>query len=185
MSQKNFKNNTQNEPNRFVQPSQSLLEKHLNPSLLKDLRPEYRRRLEIVLRTNMGQSQSEICAAVGCSEDTARYWMAMAETGQAYEMLDRPFGRPKRVNVEYLQRLQELVNANPQKYGYSFKYWTAHWLGKHLSKELGIEVSDRHINRLLKQMGLSTRPKNQQKVVNQKPWQKGITIDDLYPPANS
>ncbi|MDJ0571987.1 MAG: helix-turn-helix domain-containing protein, partial [Pleurocapsa sp. MO_192.B19] len=28
---------------------------------------------------------------------------------------------------------------------------------KHLAKELGIEVSERHVNRLLKQMGLSTR----------------------------
>ena len=45
------------------------------------------------------------------------------------------------------------------RYGFSFQRWTANWLSKHLAKELGIEISDRHIKRLLKQLGLSTRSK--------------------------
>ena len=134
----------------------------LSPKLLlaglpNNLRPEYRRRLEIMLRTNMGQSQAEICAAVGCSPETARYWMAMAKTGQTDQWNRFPIGRPKTVNEMYLERLQELVINSPTDYGYSFKRWTGQWLSKHLAKELDIEISPRHINRLLKQMGLSTR----------------------------
>ncbi len=68
-------------------------------------------------------------------------------------------GRPKTVNEQYLNRLKELVSHSPREYGYPFQRWTAQWLGKHLEKELGIKLSDCHINRLLKQMGLSTRPK--------------------------
>jgi transposase len=146
----------------------------------QDLRPEHRRRLEIVLRTEMGQSQAEICAALGCSQDTARYWMSVAQTGQIHNVYNHPIGRPKTVNQQYLDRLQELVSHSPQDYGYSFKRWTAQWLRKHLAKELGIEVSDRHINRLLKQMGLSTRKKNKRST---KPsWRKKgsrIIIADL------
>jgi transposase len=67
-------------------------------------------------------------------------------------------GRPKTVNEQYLARLKELVSHSPREYSYPFQRWTAQWLGKHLAKELGIKVSDCHINRLLKQMGLSTRP---------------------------
>jgi hypothetical protein len=53
------------------------------------------------------------------------------------------------------------VSHSPREYGYPFQRWTAQWLGKHLAKELGIKVSDCHINRLLKEMGLSTRQRRE------------------------
>lgn len=84
----------------------------------------------------------------------------MAQTGQAYCWNDRLMGRPKAVNEEYLARLKELVSHSPRDYGYGFERWTAEWLSKHLVKELEIKVSACHVNRLLKEMGLSTRPKN-------------------------
>lgn len=69
----------------------------------------------------------------------------------------KPIGRPKVITNEYILHLKELVGHSPKAYGYPFSRWTAAWLRFHLAKELGIEVSDRHINRLLQQMGLSTR----------------------------
>lgn len=72
----------------------------------------------------------------------------------------QPIGRPKVITDEYIAYLEKLVKQGPQAYGYPFKRWTAGWLRCHLAKELGIEVSDRHINRLLHQMGLSTRKTN-------------------------
>jgi putative transposase len=124
-----------------------------------DLRSEYRRRIEIMLLADTGQSQTQICKALGCSQETARYWIVMAQTGLAHNWNDYIIGRPKTVNEQYLDRLKELVSHSPREYGYPFQRWTAQWLSKHLAKELGIDISDRHINRLLKQMGLSTRPK--------------------------
>jgi putative transposase len=127
-------------------------------SLEEDLRPEYRRRIEIMLLADAGQSQAQICKALGCSQEAARYWMAIASSGNAHHWSDRPMGRPKAVNKQYLARLKELVSNSPREYGYSFERWTAQWLSKHLAKELEIKVSSCHINRLLKEMGLSTRP---------------------------
>jgi Winged helix-turn helix len=72
----------------------------------------------------------------------------------------QPIGRPKVITDEYVDSLKRLIENSPQAYGYPFKRWTAAWLRCHLAKELGIEVSDRHINRLLQQMGLSTRTAN-------------------------
>jgi transposase len=159
---------------------EKLLLATLSKQDLKDLRPEYRRRLEIMLRTKMGQSQAEICAALRCSQDTARYWMSIAQTGQIHNVYNQPIGRPKIVNQQYLDRLKELVTHSPRDYGYPFKRWTARWLSKHLAKEFKIEVSDRHINRLLKQMGLSTRGENPQPT--QTAWSNGgIKIADLEP----
>lgn len=131
--------------------------KFLHQILQTEIRAEYRRRIEIMLLADRGQSQTQICEAVGCSSQTAQYWITMAQAGQAHNWDTRPMGRPKTVNQEYLERLKELVSHSPSKYGYSFRRWTAQWLGKHLAKELDIEVSDCHVNRLLKQMGLSTR----------------------------
>ena len=112
-----------------------------------------------MLLADEGKSQTEICRTLGCSPATVRYWTHVARSGMAHQWQDCPIGRPKVVNDEYLQRLKELLKGSPRDYGYSFQRWTANWLSKHLAKELGIEVSDRHIKRLLKQMGLSTRAK--------------------------
>ena len=130
-------------------------------NLEADLRPEYRRRIEIMLLADAGQSQAQICKALGCCQETARHWIAMAQTGQAHHWNDRPMGRPKAVNEQYLDRLKELASHSPREYGYPFERWTAQWLSKHLAKELGIKVSSCHINRLLKEMGLSTRQKRE------------------------
>ncbi|WP_017318977.1 helix-turn-helix domain-containing protein [Mastigocladopsis repens] len=135
--------------------------KLLLKSMETDLRPEYRRRIQIMLMADEGQSQTQICAALECSQETARYWIAMARAGKAHHWQDHPTGRPKTVNTHYLNRLKELVSHSPQDYGYSFKRWTANWLGKHLAKELGIQLSERYISILLKEMGLSTRARRE------------------------
>jgi transposase len=141
---------------KFLTPFQWRL---LQRNLQEDLPNSYRQRIEIMLLADQGKSQTQICQALGCCPATVRHWMHIARSGLAHQWQDCPIGRPKAVNEAYLERLKELVSNSPRDYGYCFRRWTANWLQKHLAKELGIEVSDRHIKRLLKQMGLSTRPK--------------------------
>lgn len=141
-------------------PSQyltSFQQKLLIKSLQTDLRPEYCRRIQIMLLADEGQSQTQICEALGCSQEMARYWIIVAQTGQAHHWCDRPMGRPKTVNEEYLNRLKELVSNSPRDYGYCFGRWTGEWLSKQLAKELDITVSPGYINMLLKKMRLSAR----------------------------
>lgn len=145
---------------RLLTPFQKSL---LLKNLQTDLRPQYRQRIEIMLLADRGKSQAEICAELGCSKDTARYWITMAQTGLAHKWKEISVGRPKKFDEEYLQRLKELVTSNPSNYGYSFQTWTAEYLSKHLEKEFGIKLSARHINRLLKKMGLSKRERRFQK----------------------
>ncbi len=161
----NTKSQSNNYKLDFAEPQEAIHQRLLSPfqqkllqeKLKTNLRPEYRRRIEIMLLADRGHSQTQICAALNCSHETARYWTYIAQTGEAHKWKELPIGRPKTVNEKYLNRLQDLVSQSPQDYGYAFKRWTANWLSKHLAKELGIEVSERHVNRLLKQMGLSTR----------------------------
>jgi transposase len=94
----------------------------------------------------------------------------------------QPLGRPKIITEEYVAFLQELMKRSPKDYGYPFQRWTAAWLRCHLAKELGIEVSDRHVNRLLNQMGLSTRQARSATADNglTSPTRR-ITLEDLDP----
>ncbi len=142
----------------FLTPFQRKL---LIKSLQADLCPEYQHRIEIMMLADRGHTQSQIRKTLGCSQETVRYWVAIAKSGQAHLWAEFTVGRPKSANQEYCQRLQELVSHSPRDYGYAFHRWTAMWLSKHLAKEMGISISDRHINRLLKSMGLSTRPQTE------------------------
>jgi transposase len=162
---------------QYLTPFQRKL---LLKSLQADLRPEYRRRIEIMLLADSGQSQAQICKALRCSSEMARYWIVMAQTGHAHHWSDYPMGRPKTVNEQYLARLKELASHSPREYGYPFQRWTAQWLGKHLAKELDIKVSDCHINRLLKEMGLSTRQRRESaQLGTDSTKDSNITIRDL------
>lgn len=161
---------------KFLTPFQRKL---LLKNLQTDLQPEYRRRLEIMLLADMGKTQTQICQILGCSQEMARYWIAMVQAGLAHKWNERLKGRPKTVNKQYLERLQELVTHSPREYGYGFANWTAQWLSKHLALELGIEISDRHINRLLKEKGLSTKQKHQEGKETAQFKNDGIKICDL------
>ena len=142
---------------KFLTPFQRKL---LQKSLREDLPDSYRQRIEIMLLADERKSQAEICQTLGCCAATARHWMHVARAGMAHQWQDCPIGRPKAVNDQYLERLKELASHSPRDYGYPFGRWTGQWLSKHLAKELGIDISDRNVNLLLKKMGLSTRPKS-------------------------
>lgn len=137
----------------------------------------YRQRILIMLLADEGKSQKEIAQSLNCSAATVRHWTTMARMGLAHQWQEIPVGRPKRINHEYLQRLKELVSKSPQNFGYSFQRWTGAWLSRHLAKELGIEVHERHINRLLKEMGLSPTKIQKISLVESQPTR--IAIGDL------
>ncbi|MEH2237042.1 helix-turn-helix domain-containing protein [Nostoc sp.] len=147
----------------------------------KNLPESYRQRIEIMLLADEGKTQRSICQTLKCCPATASHWMHIARTGMAHLWQDCPVGRPKAINDQYLERLKELISSSPRDHGYVFRRWTTNWLGKHLAKEFGIEVSDRHINRLLKQMGLSTLPKssNSETNSNEQAKRSKILISDL------
>ncbi|WP_413200203.1 helix-turn-helix domain-containing protein [Nostoc piscinale] len=155
--------------------------KILLKNLQTNLQPEYRRRIEVMLLADQGQSPSKICQILGCSYHMARYWTSIAKAGLAHQWQEQKIGRPKLINEQYLDRLKQLVTHNPQEYGYPFQNWTAQWLSKHLANEMSIKITERHISRLLKQMGLSTKQKNnsnQQETKDMK--DSEIIIYDLY-----
>jgi transposase len=154
----------------------------LHENIKKELPTSYKQRLEIILLTDEGKTQAEICRILGCSTATASRWIQLTKAGLAHQYLDCPVGRPKIVTDEYIEFLQRLLKNSPRDYGYPFKTWTISWLGKHLAKEMGIEVSESHLKRVMRDLGLSTRSK----VQPEKHTQSGanIFIADLKSPPD-
>jgi transposase len=128
----------------------------LQESLKENLPSLYRLRINIMLLADEGKTQSQICKALRCSQGMARHWTLVACSGQSHNWEDTPIGRPKSLNESHVERLKQLVRLNPKELGYSFTRWTGGWLSKQLATEFGVEISDRHVNRLLKELGLST-----------------------------
>jgi transposase len=137
----------------LTQFQKGLLEK----SLQTEDRKVYRQRIQIILLADQGISQTSICQILNCATDTARYWIIITKMGLTHFCSEISFGRPKKINDEYLVRLQQLISHSPKDYGYSFNRWSGQSLSKHLTKEFEIEISSRHLNRLLKDMGLSCK----------------------------
>ncbi|WP_181243847.1 helix-turn-helix domain-containing protein [Chamaesiphon polymorphus] len=129
----------------------------LREHIATELPAAYRQRVEIVLLTDEGKTQAEICRSLGCSAATASRWMQLTKAGLAHQYLDCPVGRPKLITDEYIELLRELLGRSPRDYGYPFKTWTVSWLGKHIAKEKGIAVSHSHLKRVMRELGLSTR----------------------------
>ena len=147
---------------KYLTPFQRKL---LQKSCQQDLTDKQRQRIQIMLLADEGLTQAQICQELECCQATARHWITMAKNNQAHNWKSNPIGRPITVNEQYKERLKFLVTKNPQEvnvpnqdYQYPFKRWTAKKLIQHLEAELGIKVTPQYLNRLLKQMGLSTRP---------------------------
>ena len=160
----------------------------LKSQLTGELSSKYKQRIRIMLMADEGLSQSTIAKALGCSPLTVRHWMFVAQSGDAHKWKQNSLGRPTIANAEYKERLGELARKSPRdvqvpnrNHSYRQARWTAGMLAKHLKAGLGVEVSNRHINRLLKEMGLSTRPRDKYKEQSYPPklWNSRICIRDL------
>ncbi len=150
-----------------------LLEKNLQLETI----PEYRQRIEIMLLADEGKTQTQICRTLSCSPLTARHWIFVAKSGQAHNWQNQPIGRPKIVTADYLDRLKQLMGASPKDLGYPFSRWTGQWLSKHLSQEFNIEVTARHVNRLIEEMNIELDNSSEAQQFNKS---HQLVIADLY-----
>ena len=177
----NLGNNERKVVGKYLTPFQRKL---LEKSQQRELTDKQHQRIKIMLLADEGLTQAQICSQLGCGQATARHWISQAKNNQAHNWNSTRVGRPTSVSDEYLERLRFLVNKSPQEvnvpnrnYQYPFKRWTAKKLCQHLEGELGIKVTPQHLNRLLKQMGLSTKSKPAARVPSNS--DRSIQIADL------
>jgi transposase len=114
----------------------------------------YRVRLQIVLLYDRRWGCTRIAEALGCAPAhavrTANRFLDEGEEG----LIDRRCENGEaKVDEDLLQALAEMVDEQPDDYGWARSTWSRELLAKNLAKETGVRVSTRTIGRMLQDMG--------------------------------
>ena len=137
-------------------PAPNHLSSEQRKNLLKIFResesPLIRDRVMILLLMNDGKTYEEISDFLEISYPTVAYWAMEGDPDNSESFKDgRAEGNYRKTTEKYVEKLLEIVDKEPSKYGYEFGRWTAARLAIHLEKETGIKLSSSQIRRILKQ----------------------------------
>jgi transposase len=114
--------------------------------------PDVRERILIILLQNDGKTQKEIANFLGCSLRKVAYWCVHAEPDNLESFKDkRMSGNYRKATEQYIALLLEVIDKEPQEFGYEFGKWTAKRLATYLEQETGISLSSSQITRILKE----------------------------------
>lgn len=129
---------------------------------------DYRReRALMILMNNNGKTAPEIAKILNRHPHTVRSQIRNYKDN-GIEGLNRDYspGRPKDLREEAIEKVKEWLQFSPQKYNFPHHQWTKKLLIKRFKQETGKDISDRTMNRVLKDAGFSykkpkkTVPKN-------------------------
>lgn len=99
---------------------------------------------------NDGKTYEEISKFLDIAYTTVAYWAVHGDPNNMDSFLDgRREGNFRKATKEYEDLLLEVIEKNPEEYGYEFGRWISARLAAHLEKETGINLSSSQIRRIL------------------------------------
>jgi transposase len=113
--------------------------------------PDIRERALIFLLLNDGHTQAQVAQTIGCSLRKVAYWSVHGDPDNIASFQDeRMKGNSRKATPEYIDKLLEIVEQEPQEYGYEFGRWTTGRLATYLAEVTGISLSSTQVMRILK-----------------------------------
>ncbi len=113
-----------------------------------------------------GHGRSEAARAGGMDRQTLRDWVHRYNAEGIEGLCDRPrSGRPPQLSETQLMELDGLVEAGPDLAVHGVVRWRCVDLQGEIEARFGVEISERHVGRLLKRLKftrLSVRPRHPQ-----------------------
>lgn len=136
-------------------PAKNYLKKEqkqkLQQSLKHEENKEIRERILILLLLNDGKTQKEIAEFIGISLNTVCHWCTKGDPDNLESLKDKRMkGNNQKATEEYIKKLLETIEKEPQELGYEFGRWSTARLAKYLEDETGIRLSGTQIFRILK-----------------------------------
>ena len=132
---------------------------------------------------HLGKKPGEVAELLHVSQATVYNWHERWLEGGYAGLSDAVrSGRPKLSTAEYCQKLETLVQQDPQALGYGFTVWTIDRLRAHLAQETGIEMSDETFRQVLQENDfVYRRPKHDLKPLQDEEarTRTGELLDDL------
>jgi transposase len=101
-----------------------------------------------------GKKQQQISDLIGCSQAAVSKWISNHKSGRTLETLSRS-GRPTKLSKTKIKKLKnnlltEIKNANEKYCSLNTKQ-----LSDIIKKEIGVEYSIRHVERIMHKLGFS------------------------------
>jgi transposase len=120
----------------------------------------YRRLLAVIQKSN-GRTFEDIAKEHGVSIRTVQRWIsAYLKTGTKGLEIKKTGGTKFRITDEDREIMLSVLFNDPNIFGYIRNTWSLRSLAKCLTEELGIPISFKHLQRILKDMGIRCkRPK--------------------------
>lgn len=135
-------------------PAKNHLSREQRERLLKILKehenPFVREKILILLLINDGKTYHEISDFLGIAYPTVAYWAVHGDPDNLESFLDgRREGNYRKATQEYENLLLEVIDKEPEEYGYEFGRWTGARLATYLEKVTGIKLSGSQVRRIL------------------------------------
>jgi transposase len=135
-------------------PAKNHLSQEQKEQLLKTLKEHensyVREKILILLLMNDGKTYQEISKFLGLAYPTVAYWAVHGDPDNIESFLDgRREGNFRKVTKEYENLLLEVIDQEPENYGYEFGRWTAARLATYLEEVTGIKLSGSQVRRIL------------------------------------
>ena len=122
------------------------------------------RRLLAIALVLEGASRTEAARITGMDRQTLRDWVIRYNVEGVEGLHDRPRpGRPAQLTAAQLAELERLVEAGPDIDVHGVVRWRCVDLQAEIKQRFEVEVSERHVGRLLKRLAftrLSVRPRH-------------------------
>lgn len=113
---------------------------------------EYRREQAWVLK-QQGWKQKDIAEALGVSEGAVSQWIVRGRLGQ---LAAHPApGKLPQLSQEAKRTLVEIVQGGAVAAGFEGEQWTQGRVRQIIAERFGVHYSERHVGRVLKQLGLT------------------------------
>lgn len=131
-------------------------------AIARDKRAEVRQRATAIHLLHLGKKPQAVAETLAVTLGSVYKWHQRWRTQGLEGLADLPrSGAPPKADEAYWQRLAEVLESEPQSFGYPFTLWTAKRLAAHMAKETGIHLSISRIRTVLRERGyVYRRPKH-------------------------
>lgn len=125
---------------------------------MKDLDARVSKRATIVYNLHLGYSPKQLSKMHDISLASVYNYFNRFKDEARVGLKDKPrSGRPQKATPEYIKRLEETLDTDPQALGYVFTIWTQPRLRTYLAEQTGIDLSERTLQDLMHNLGYRYR----------------------------